>query len=54
MWTVILVPTVLAALVALVLLVTAHQVRHSGERTLEQDQNDALARPGRDEWNPGL
>jgi hypothetical protein len=54
MWTVILVPTVLAALVALVVLSTAHQLRHSGERTLEQDRNDTLARPGRDEWNPGL
>jgi hypothetical protein len=54
MWTVILVPMVLAALVVLVVLATARQLRHSGGRTLDQDENDALARPGRDEWNPGL
>jgi hypothetical protein len=54
MWTVILVPMVLAALVTLVVLATAHQLRHSGERTHNQDRNDALARPGHDEWNPGI
>jgi hypothetical protein len=54
MWTVILVPLVFAALVAVVVLATAYRLRRSGERTLDQDENDALARPGRDEWNPGL
>ena len=54
MWTVILVPLLLAALVALAVLATAYQLRHTDEQTLDQDENDALARPGRDEWNPGL
>lgn len=56
MRTVIVVPLVLAALVAVVVFASAHQLRRSSERTTDQASQDALRMRGvrTDGWNRGI